>query len=240
VSVLPQTVRRGRQRAAEQRHDATAAAIALAATATADDFAGEGALESIASPVEPGPSETPVVIVLVVTATAEASSAAGAAPTPGSQASDDHLQALIAYAEAVKPHLEAGLAAAQRDGQILEAAKETPEALCGGGGSPDPGLLADATLMRGIVEALDGIQPPAEARSAIHEPLRESARLWGDALDAINESCRSENPIEQGIRRAGAMLALGGSLLNFSAARESYQRLVVAYGIEAVVGALNP
>jgi hypothetical protein len=271
ISVLPLSVRRLRERAADSSFDAKATAIALdaaASLASGDLAAGEVDADEVAadetararlaadalgtaefgsaSALEAAPSSTPEVIFLVVTATAEispvvgsAAAETGALATPTQPADAQHLQALIAYAESVKPLLEVGLLAAQRDGAILEAAKGSPEALCGSAGGPHPDLLSDAATMRSIVEQLQAIQPPAEAAAAVHQPLGESARLWADALDAINTSCGSENPIQQGLQRAGALLSLGASILNFGAARERYQALVVAYGIEAVVGALS-
>jgi hypothetical protein len=152
---------------------------------------------------------------------------------PGGPAGD--LQALAAYAAAIKPILDEGLAAAERDGQILEASKEAPEALCGGERAPHPVLVADAALMHGLARQLDEVTPPAEAAGSVHQPLRESMQLWGDALNNVNRSCQQE-PAARGLSRVGATLQLGGSLLNFRIASDNFWRLVLVNGIEAIVG----
>jgi hypothetical protein len=152
---------------------------------------------------------------------------------PAGPASD--LQALAEYAAAVKPILEEGLAAAERDGQILEASKQAPEALCGGDRVPHPVLVADAALMHQLARRLDEIAPPAEAAGSVHQPLRESLQLWGDALDNVNLSCQKE-PSARGLLRLGATMQVGGSLLNFRIASDNFWRLVLMNGIEAIVG----
>jgi hypothetical protein len=148
----------------------------------------------------------------------------------------DDLQALVAYAEAIKPILDEGLAAAERDGDILEASEENPDALCGGGLTPHPILVADAALMEDLVNRLNGITPPAEAANPVHKPLVGSVRLWGDALDNINLSCQTDDPAAQGLLRLGAVLQLGGSMINFRVASDNFWRLVIVNGLEAIVG----
>lgn len=140
------------------------------------------------------------------------------------------------YANTIKPMLDEGLAAAERDGDILEASEDNPQALCGGGLNPHPTLIADAALMNDLENRLNGITPPAEAAESVHKPLVESIRLWGDALDNINLSCQTEDPAAQGLLRLGAVLQLGGSMLNFKAASDNFWRLVIVNGLEAVVG----
>jgi hypothetical protein len=183
---------------------------------------------------------TPTPVVVVVTATP-----APAEPTPPpptammlvepAEASSD-LQALITYAETIKPILDEGLAAAERDGQILEAAENNPDQLCGGENTPHPTLVADAALMDDLKMRLDGIAPPAEAATAVHKPLLDSLRLWGDALDNINLSCQTDQPVRQGVLRLGAVLQAGGSMLNFHIASDNFWRLVLVNGIEEIVG----
>ena len=193
-----------------------------------------------------GPSEaltaTPMPIVIVVTATPVVRPVEPPAQTPTpvppvqpTGAADD-LQALATYAEAIKPILDEGLAAAERDGDILEASEQNPDALCGGGLTPHPTLVADAALMDDLVNRLNGITPPAETANQVHKPLVESVRLWGDALDNINLSCQTDDPAAQGLLRLGAVLQLGGSMLNFRIASDNFWRLVIVNGLEAIVG----
>jgi hypothetical protein len=207
-------------------------------------------LEPTATPIlEPSPtptlvvsSPTPTPIVIVVTATplpAEPPTTVPTLPpaTPMPPANPDaDFQTMVQYAEAIKPIVDEGLAAAERDGDILEASKQNPAALCGGGLSPHPTLVADATLMDNLANRLNGITPPAEAADTVHKPLKESMRLWSDALDNINLSCQTDDPAAQGLLRLGAVLQLGGSLVNFRVASDNFWRLVIVNGLEAVVG----
>jgi len=153
---------------------------------------------------------------------------------PSNPAKD--LQALGDYAQALKPILDQAAAAAERDGQILEASKEDPSALCGSGSNPHSTLAADAALMDDLVRQLDGIDPPDEAADTVQKPLADSIRLWGAALDNINRSCQAKDPASQGLLRLGAALQLGGSMVNFRIAAENFWRLVLVNGIEALVG----
>jgi hypothetical protein len=209
-------------------------------------------LEPTATPIlEPSPttlvvsSPTPTPIVIVVTATPLPAEPPTTVPTlppatpippPNPANPDADFQAMVQYAEAIKPIVDEGLAAAERDGDILEASKQNPTALCGGGLSPHPTLVADATLMDNLVNRLNGITPPAEATDSVHKPLKESMRLWGEALDNINLSCQTDDPAAQGLLRLGAVLQLGGSLVNFHVASDNFWRLVIVNGLEAVVG----
>jgi len=180
-------------------------------------------------PVEPPlPVEPPTAVPTLPPAT----------PVPPAQPTSPaaDFEALVGYAKAIKPILEEGLAAAERDGAILEASEENPEALCGGGLNPHPTLVADAALMDDLVNRLSGITPPPEATDPVHKPLMESVPLWGDALDNINLSCQTEDPASQGLLRLGAVLQLGGSMLNFRIASDNFWRLVVVNGLEAIVG----
>ena len=188
------------------------------------------------------PPAIPTPIVIVVTATPALPEPPPPAPTPTpvppiqpTGAADD-FQALVTYAEAIKPILDEGLAAAERDGEILEASEENPDALCGGELIAHSALVADAALMEDLVNRLKGITPPAEAADLVHKPLVESVRLWGDALDNINLSCQTGDPAAQGLLRLGAILQLGGSMLNFRIASDNFWRLVIVNGLEAVVG----
>ena len=140
------------------------------------------------------------------------------------------------YAQAIKPILDEGLAAAERDGDILEASEGNPDALCGGGLTPHPALAADAGLMDDLIARLNRNSPPAEAAESVHKPLVESVRLWSDALANINLSCQTDDPAAQGLLRLGAVLQLGGSMLNFRIARDNFWRLIFVNGLEVIVG----
>ncbi len=191
-----------------------------------------GALEDLIRPGEaaggePSPAPEPTV--------------AATAPrlTPLPQTGDDaaaQLQALIEYAQSIKPMLDEGVAAAQRDGQILEQSKADPGALCAGAGAPHPTLEADARLTENLARQLRQVQPTAETARLVHRPLLESFTLWGEALDNINRSCRAPNQAERELRRLGAGLQLAGSMLNFHVASDNFWRLVLVNGLEALVG----
>jgi hypothetical protein len=200
--------------------------------------------------LEPSPTPTLVVpsptpIVIVVTATPLPAEPPTTVPTlppvtpippPQPTNPDADFQALLQYAEAIKPILDEGMAAAERDGDILKASEQNPEALCGGGLNPHPTLAADATAMDNLVNRLNRITPPAEAAEPVHKPLKESMRLWGDALNNINLSCQTDDPAAQGLLRLGAILQLGGSLINFHVANDNFWQLAIVNGLEAIVG----
>lgn len=145
-----------------------------------------------------------------------------------------NLTALSAYAEAIKPILEEGLAAAERDGQILEAGKTDPAALCGGNQTAHPTFAADAAVMDRLLNELEQVEAPGETAVPIHKPLTESLKLWGEALDNLNKSCETAVAVERDLLRVGASLQLGGALLNFHVAGDNFWRLLVVYGLEAV------
>ncbi len=160
-------------------------------------------------------------------------------PSPSTPLAND-FEGLVQYAEAITPILEEGLAAAERDGDILEASEQNPAALCGAGRVPHPTLVADAALMDNLGNQLEAITPPAEAAAAVHKPLLESLRLWRDALHNINLSCQTDDPTGQGLLRLGAALQLGGSLLNFQTATTNFWRLIITQGLEEIVGTPSP
>ncbi|WP_420629108.1 hypothetical protein [Candidatus Leptofilum sp.] len=147
---------------------------------------------------------------------------------------DTNLALLSAYAEEVKPILEEGLTVAERDGQILEAGKENPEALCGGSQVAHPTFVADAAVMDRLLTELEQVEAPGETAAAIHKPLTESLRLWGEALDNLNKSCETAVAVERDLLRVGASLQAGGAILNFHVASDNFWRLLVVYGLEAV------
>ena len=147
-----------------------------------------------------------------------------------------NLTALGNYAEQIKPILEEGLPAAERDGQILEQGKENPTALCGGNLVAHPTFVADAAGMARLKSALQQIEAPAEAATQIHKPLIDSISLWQEALNNLNKSCETAVAAERDLLRLGASLQLGGSILNFHVAHDNFWHLVVQYGLEAIVG----
>lgn len=153
---------------------------------------------------------------------------------PETAPNDTNLAALSAYAEEVTPILEEGLTAAERDGQILEASKENPEALCGGASKAHPTFVADAAVMARLLTELEQIEAPGETAVAIHKPLTESLRLWGEALANLNKSCETAVAVERDLLRVGASLQAGGAILNFHVASDNFWRLLVVYGLEAI------
>ena len=145
-----------------------------------------------------------------------------------------------AYARAIVPLVQPALQAAERDGAVLEAAENDPERLCGVGGSPHPDLAADAVLLADLRFQASAIQPPPEAAQAVHEPLLESMRLWGEALDDLNGACgMSDEPLRQGLQRIGAVAKMGGAILAFQSARSGFERLLLAEGLDALAEALR-
>jgi hypothetical protein len=60
--------------------------------------------------------------------------------------------------------------------------------------------------------------------------------LWSEALQNINQSCQAKTQAERDLLRLGAMLQLGGSLINFHVASDNFWRLVIVNGLEAVLG----
>lgn len=144
-----------------------------------------------------------------------------------------------AYAQAILPLVQEGLAAAERDGAVLEATENDPEALCSAGGRSHPDLAADAARMPDIYDRIVAIQPPAAAASVVHEPLLESVRLWGEALDDLNRACGTDEPLRQGLERVGAVLKMGGAILSFQSARAGFERLLVVEGLDALADALR-
>lgn len=139
------------------------------------------------------------------------------------------------YLRRLRPTLDRGLEAAQRDGQILEAAREDPGRLCPGG-SLDSTLAADIGLMRGIEADLAAISAPTVARQSVHEPLQASARQWAEALETLDAACGAGTDLERGLRQLGAGAQLAGAALNFRGAVESYWRLVVTSGLDSFGG----
>lgn len=153
----------------------------------------------------------------------------------GALAGGSDLSELGDYLRRLRPTLDRGLEAAQRDGQILEAARQDPGSLCPGG-SLDSTLAADIGLMRGIEADLAAISAPTVARQSVHEPLQASARQWAEALETLDAACGAGTDLERGLRQLGAGAQLAGAALNFRGAVESYWRLVVTSGLDTFSG----
>ena len=147
-----------------------------------------------------------------------------------------NLTALAAYAEEIKPILEEGLTAAERDGKILEAGKNDPTALCGGSRVAHPIFVTDAAVMARLKTTLQQIEAPPETAARVHKPLVDSITLWAEALNNLNKSCETAVAAERDLLRLGASLQLGGAILNFYIAQDNFWHLVVIYGLEAIVG----
>jgi hypothetical protein len=96
--------------------------------------------------------------------------------------------------------------------------------------------VADAAVMDRLQTELRQIEAPAEATSQIHKPLSDSIKLWGEALDNLNRSCETAVAAERDLLRLGASLQAGGAIFNFHVASDNFWRLVVVYGLEAIVG----
>lgn len=161
---------------------------------------------------------------------------APAPETPNFSADNTNLTALTTYAEEIKPILEEGLTAADRDGQILEQGKNNPAALCGGNQVAHPTFVADAALMARLKMSLQNIHAPAETAVQVHKPLTDSIALWGEALNNLNKSCETAVAAERDLLRLGASLQLGAAIINFQVASDNFWHLVVVYGLEAIVG----
>ena len=155
-------------------------------------------------------------------------------PTLPPAAPSSNLEALAIYAEQIQPIVEAGLAAAERDGAIIEASQEDESALCGEGLTAHPTLAADAALMDDLLSQLQAITPPPEASASVHTQPSDSVRLWGEALDNINASCETDEPVRRGILRAGAVLQAWAAAANFKIAADNFVLLLLANGLEAL------
>jgi hypothetical protein len=155
-------------------------------------------------------------------------------PTADATASAE-LQALTQYAQVVGPFLQEAGPAAERDSAILQSYETDPLAICGSGWlNPHPTLVADAALMHNIAAQLGQLTPPEIAAETVHIPLTNSATLWAEALDNINQSCTTDVAVSRNLLQAGALLQLSGAVLNFSGAHHAFWKLVVENGLEAL------
>ncbi|MFQ6057679.1 MAG: hypothetical protein ACE5MB_02210 [Anaerolineae bacterium] len=173
------------------------------------------------------PLATPTPWVIVVTPTSVATPTPHivvATLTPPAGSSD--LQALIAYANQMKPILNEAKVIVERDGEIVKASEGGNEAvLC------DGRLAEDAVRMGALVGRMEGIRPPYDAVS-IHRLIRESGTAWVEALDNIGRFCRTGNKL-YGVP---AVLKFWEAGAKFQDAAQRFQWLLVAKGIEELVG----
>ncbi|VAW33455.1 hypothetical protein MNBD_CHLOROFLEXI01-311 [hydrothermal vent metagenome] len=188
---------------------------------------------AVTSPIQ---QEQAIVAQPTTTPTAMAAPTFPASDLPNISPDNTNLTALTAYAEEIKPILEEGLTAAERDGQIVEQGKNNPAALCDGNQVAHPTFVADAALMAQLKTSLQNIDAPAETAVQVHKPLTDSITLWGEALGNLNKSCETAVAAERDLLRLGASLQLGAAIINFHVASDNFWRLIVVYGLEAIVG----
>lgn len=210
--------------ATASRRDAEATVIALELSATA-----------AALGIAPG------TVIEQPTAPADAPIAPLGAPPPPPGVTVDELTALTDYAQAALPIVVLALGAADRNTQAFQAARGAPDTLCAPGSVPSPraDLVADAGLLRRLIGDLQAISPPPAADLPVHQPLLESMELWATAVEAVNASCATDQPLEQGARRIEAAVRLGAAVLSFQTARANFRSLLVDYGQESLAGLLG-
>jgi hypothetical protein len=143
------------------------------------------------------------------------------APPPGLPPSSD-LQALVDYANAMKPLLDQATVLVQHDGEILEASEGGNDVvLC------DGRLAADNTAMSGIVRQVRGIQPPGNA-GAIHDLVLRSGDAWTEALDNVGQFCSTGNQLF----KLPAVLKFWEAAATFQDAANRFWLLLLAEGVE--------
>jgi hypothetical protein len=144
-----------------------------------------------------------------------------AAPPVAPPAGSD-LQALVDYADALKPLLDEAGIVVQRDGEILEAADGGNDAvLC------DGRLAADNETMAGIASRVRAIHPPADA-ARIHDLLLRSGDAWTEALDNVRQFCDTGNQLF----KIPAVLKFWEAAANLQDAANRFWLLLVAKGVE--------
>jgi hypothetical protein len=109
----------------------------------------------------------------------------------GWSSSETDLGLLMAYAEDIQPMLTEAGAILERDGEILKAVEAGDEAaLC------DGRLKADNMAMALIVERVQAVHPPPEAVE-IHRLMVQAGRAWTQALDSVEDYCRTGNALHK-------------------------------------------
>lgn len=143
------------------------------------------------------------------------------APPPGPPPSSD-LQALVDYANAMKPLLDEAAALVQRDGEILKASEGGNDAvLC------DGRLTADNAAMSHVVGQVQGIQPPGDA-AVIHDLVQRSGDAWTEALDNVGQFCSTNNQLF----KVPAVLKFWEAAATLQDAANRFWLLLLAKGVE--------
>jgi hypothetical protein len=108
---------------------------------------------------------------------------------PQAPPEESELASLVRYANSMQPLLTGAGVILQRDGEILKASEDGNDAvLC------DGRLASDNALMKGIIADVRGIQAPQDA-SAIHDLVLRSGDAWSEALNNVDEFCRTGNQL---------------------------------------------
>jgi hypothetical protein len=199
-----------------------------AAGATTQALAAEPAQPAI-SPTEPPPTQAPAASQATATQPPPPPPTATAVPTPppppappSGPPPDSDLQAVVDYANAMKPLLDQATVLVQRDGEILKASEDGNDAvLC------DGRLAADHGAMSGIVGQVRGIQPPGDAQ-AIHDLVLQSGDAWTEALDNVGQFCSTGNQLF----KIPAVLKFWEAAATFQDAANRFWLLVLAEGVE--------
>jgi hypothetical protein len=204
--------------------------------------AARGEVNTLSAPSPENPAVTPIVVSGTLAPelppTLVPSLPPPLLPTTGAASENPSAEflALSEYSQSIRPLLDEGLAVAERDRQILELVEDDPESLCSTSTLPHRTLVADAVAMESLAINLEQVVPPLEVAGPVHDPLLDSASLWSEALQNINRSCQVENQVQRDLLRLGAAIQMGGAIVNFRVANDNFWYLVIANGLEAIIG----
>jgi len=144
------------------------------------------------------------------------------ANTPSALPSDSQLRALIEYANAMQPLIAQAGATLQRDALILQEAEDgNDEVLC------DGRLEADNSEMKGVLDQVRAVDPPADA-AAIHDLVVRSGDAWTEVLDNVERFCSTGNAFY----KVPAGLKFWEAALLLQDAGNRFWALVMAEGVE--------
>ncbi|HJX40547.1 MAG TPA: hypothetical protein VJ345_03705 [Anaerolineales bacterium] len=144
------------------------------------------------------------------------------ANTPSALPSDSQLRALIEYANAMQPLIVQAGATLQRDAVILQEAEDgNDEVLC------DGRLEADNSAMKGVLEQVRAVEPPADG-AAIHDLVVRSGDAWTEALDNVERFCSTGNALY----KVPAGLKFWEAALLLQDAGNRFWSLMMAEGVE--------
>jgi|LGOV01.1.fsa_nt_gb hypothetical protein len=108
---------------------------------------------------------------------------------PQAPPKDGDLAAIVLYANSMQPLFVDAGAILERDGEILKASEDGNDAvLC------DGRLAADNVSMQKIINKVRAIQPPQDA-SVIHDLVLQSGDAWIEALDNVEEFCKTRKAL---------------------------------------------